>query len=407
MKEYIYKASNKQQQVTQGTLRASSTDEARSILSSQQLEVLSIKEHKSKGKGLSLGFGGVPLIDKANLFRYLATMLGAGLSLPEAVEVFASDTNNARLRTILNESGMSLQQGKTLSESFKKYPKVFSSIIVALIHAGEMSGTLHESLDYLSDFLYADYKMRQKVKGAMMYPIIIIIAMIGVMFLMLFFVLPRMAPIFLQMRVSLPFYTKIILQGGLFINQYALIIIPLTVMVMVAIVIGLLQPRGKKFALRVVSLLPAIQKLLDYLDLSRFCRILSTLLASGVAINEAMEITSNALAQEKYRDYVGTFKDEMQKGNSLAQLMREQTKLFPQITVRMVAAGERTGQVEELLKESADYYDNEIDDILANFSSIIEPVLLLGIGIAVGFMVVGIIGPIYSLMGGLQGQTGL
>lgn len=402
MPNYEYTAINAQKQPVKDAIMASSKEEAKQLLSAQGLQISSIKKAKGSGSLFKLPSASIPLIEKANLCRYLSTMIGSGISLPEAVQVYAQDTKNQRLKAILTKTEQQLQQGKTLSSAFEQYPQVFSNIVVALIRSGERSGTLNESLDYLSKYLFSDYKLRQKVKGALMYPIIIVLAMAGVGLMLMFFVIPRIAPVFLQLKVDLPLHTRIILQTGILISNNMIIVVPAMILGVISLVIILLRPTGRKIMLRVVSLIPAIKTLLSYLDLSRFCRTLSTLLSSGVPISEAMDIVTTTLSQTKYQKAVTTFSDELQKGTGLAQLMRNYPNLFPLMTVRMIAAGEHSGSIEDMLAESADYYENEVEDILNNFANIIEPILLLLVGIGVGFMVIAVVGPIYSLVGGIQ-----
>ena len=404
MPTFEYRATTPQGLILQDTLNGTDSGSVKQELQGQGLKIVWVKKVKADKK--KKWNNNVPLIEKANLCKYLSTMLSAGLSLPESVDVFAHDTTNAKLKEILSSTYTLLQQGKNLSSAFEQYPKIFDPIIIALIKAGEMSGTLNTSLEYLADFLYDEYKLRQKVKSALMYPIIILVAMLGVGMLLIFFVLPRMAPVFLSLKVSLPFYTRIVLQIGLFFSDNIIIILPLMLASLVGLVIFMGTSVGKKATLRIVKLIPAVRRLLNYLDLARFCRILSTLLSSGVPINQAMQIVTTSLNQTEYQKAVAPFHLELQKGVSLADLMRTYPKLFPQITVRLVAAGERTGSIEKMLKDSANYYDNEVEDILNNFANIIEPILLLMVGVAVGIMVVAIIGPIYSLVGGLEQQGG-
>lgn len=400
MANFEYRVTTSQGQVIQDTINATDSNSAKQELQSQGFKIIWLKKNKTNKKKSS--GKSVPIIEKANLCRYLATMLSAGLSLPESVDVFAHDTSNAKLKEILSDTYTQLQQGKNLSSALEQYPKVFDPIIVALIKAGELSGTLNDSLTYLADFLYDEYKLRQKVKSALMYPIIILLAMLGVGMLLLFFVIPRMAPVFLSLKVNLPFYTRIIMQTGLFVSDNIILIIPVLLAAFIGLGIFMTTPLGKKITLAMVKVIPAIRRLLNYLDLARFCRILSTLLSSGVPINQAMQIVTTSLNQTAYQKAVAPFHLELQKGVSLADLMRSYPKLFPQITVRMVAAGEKTGSIETMLQDSAEYYDNEIEDTLNNFANIIEPILLLLVGVAVGLMVVAVIGPIYSLVGGLQ-----
>lgn len=401
MPEYIYKAIAPNKQVIEGSMNASTPREVEQQLASQNYHVINVRSLDASS-GSKIFRSKIPLIEKANLCRYLATMIGAGLSLPEAVAVFAQDTSNPNLKAILSHAETQLQQGKPLSATFAMYPKVFDHIIIALVRAGETSGTLNQSLNYLADYLFSEYKLHQKVKGALMYPIIILIAMSAVMSILIFFVLPKMAPIFLNMRVPLPIYTTVMLKSGLFLSENAFVVLPIVLITLIALGFSLRTPLGKKVGAKLISLIPAMKRLIHYLDIARFCRTLSTLLASGVPITQAITIVASSLSLQSYRMAAEKLAQDIQKGTTMAQSLREYPDLFPQMTVRMIAAGEKTGSIESMLAESADFYEQEIDDILTNFANIIEPILLLAVGIAVGVMVIAIIGPIYSLVGGIQ-----
>jgi type II secretory pathway component PulF len=400
MPTFSYKARTSSGQTIKDTISAVSLTEAQARITSQGLTILWVREPEKK-KRFQIG-GSIPTIEKANLCRYLATMVKAGLSLPEAIEVFAKDTKNSKLKQILYDCQVRIQQGSTLSETLAQYPKVFNNIIIALIKAGEVSGTLNKSLEYLSDYLYAQYHLKQKVKGALMYPFIITAAMLGVGMILIFFVIPRMAPVFLQIQVKLPLMTRVLLETGVFISDNSIIILPGLALMVVALGLFLTRPTGRKIALMIIRIIPAVRQLLNYLDLARFCRTLSTLLNSGVPITQALQSVTTALSQDKFRHGAAKLYEEVQQGTNLSDSLRNRPNLFPAMTVRMIATGEKTGTVEEMLAQTADYYEREVDNLLHNFSSIIEPVLLLMIGVAVAIMVIAVVAPIYSLVGGIQ-----
>ena len=402
---YQYTAIDSQKQAVSDSLMAADINEAKQLLTTQGLKIKSIKQTKSTNSFDLLIRKGTPVLEKATLFRYLATMVNAGLSLPESIEVYAQDTQFPRLKKILYHTQQLLQQGKNLSEAFSHYPDNFDKTTISIIKAGEVSGTLTKSLDYLSKQLYSEYKLKQKVKGAMMYPLIIVSAMSGVGLILVFFVLPKIAPIFLQMNLTLPTFSRIILTGGLFISQHATIVLTLLASIVLTVGIGLTRPMGKHIAITIVSIIPAIRNLLDQLDLARFSRTLSTLLASGVPIADALFIVVGSLSQQKYSRLATQFQNEVQKGRPLSEIMRLHKKLFPNMIVRMTSTGEKTGSVDSMLEELANHYENEIDSTLNNFTSILEPVLLLLVGIGVGFMVLAVIAPIYSLVGGIEQST--
>lgn len=402
---FTYTATNTEKQNIKDSLIATDAEDARRLLTNQGLKINSLKEIKEKS-GINIHFGkNIPLLEKATLCRYLATMVNAGLSLPEAIEVYAQDSHYPQLKKILLESQQSLQQGKSLSESWSKYPKTFDKTTIAILQAGEVSGTLTTSLDYLAKQLYAQYQLKQKVKGAMMYPLVIVTAMGGVALILIFFVLPKIAPIFLQMNLNLPTFSRIVLSGGLFISQHSTGVLSALGILLGGLIFIFTRKWGRRFALKIISILPAIRKLLNELDLARFCRTLSTLLASGVPIADAILIVMESLSQNKYTNLSKHFQSEIQKGRSLSDIMRDQRKLFPTMITRMTSTGEKTGAVDSMLTELADHYEKEIDSTLNNFTSILEPILLLLVGIGVGLMVLAVIAPIYSLVGGIEQST--
>jgi len=405
MPAYTYQAINRDKQSVADTIIATTIEDAKRSLASQGYKVESIKPVKPKN-GLKINLHqGIPLLERATLFRYLATMVNAGLPLTDSIEVYSQDSQIPKLKDILNQTQQKLQQGKPLSHALSLYPDSFDKTTIAIIEAGEISGTLTKSLDYLSRQLYSEYKLKQKVKSAMMYPVIIVSAMSGVGMILIFFVLPKIAPIFLQMNVDLPTFSRVVLTGGLFISKNSVTVFSIIFMILAGLGIGLAQKKGRQLAIKIISLLPAIQTLLDQLDVARFCRTLSTLLSSGVSINEALFIVVGSLSQVKFNKLAPLFKEEVQKGKPLSDVMRAQKKIFPNMVTRMVATGERTGTVDSMLSELADHYEQEIDTTLNNFTSVLEPVLLLLVGVGVGAMVLAVIAPIYSLIGGIESAT--
>ncbi len=405
MPVYSYKATDRDKQTVEDTIVATNIEDAKRLLGGQGYHVESITQVREKKK-LGISFRkGVPLLEKATLFRYLATMVNAGLPLPEAIEVYGQDSQIPKLRTILHDTQQQLQEGKPLSTALTKYSDSFDKTMISIIQAGELSGTLTKSLDYLARQLYSEYKLKQKVKSAMMYPIIIVSAMGGVGLILVFFVLPKIAPIFLQMDVSLPTFSRVVLEGGLFISQNSILVFSALFACLGLLIVGMTQRQGRQIALKIVSLLPAIQKLIDELDLARFCRTLSTLLSSGVSINEALYIVVSSLSQPKFNTLATIFRDEVQKGKALSDVMRVHKKIFPHMVMRMVATGERTGSVDSMLSELADHYEQEVDSTLNNFTAVLEPILLLLVGVGVGAMVLAVIAPIYSLVGGIEANT--
>lgn len=345
----------------------------------------------------------VPLIEKGNFCRYFGTMIRSGTPILEAVDILCEETQNKTLAAILRKIKEDLQKGKTLGESFRQFPKAFDDIFLTVIAAGEESGTLDRSLDYLGKQILSDYYLVQKVKGALLYPLVIIVAMLVMGFVMLGFVLPRIAKVFLSSGLPVPAVTKIIFNISLFFQQY----MPFILIGFVAFVIGLisffLRGKGKTMIRKFLPRIPLVEKIFADLDIARFSRVLGTLLQSGVPIVHGLKIASDTLTLPKFRKIGSKLETEVSKGSSLKDVLHKQgNAVFPKMVIGMIAIGEETGSLEKILFDIAEFYDQEVDASLKNFTTVLEPVLMIAVGIVVAFMVLSIITPIYSLVGSLQ-----
>lgn len=402
MATFRYKAKDKKGKIVEGVLVGSSEKEIASQLKSQSLSVL-VVEKIGKEKVSKLFQKGVTLLDKANLCRYLATMVEAGLSLVEAVEVIADETDQPKMKEILGDVRSNLHKGQSLSSAFAKHSDVFDEVFITLIEAGEKSGTLGKSFDYLGKQLYNDYELGQKVKSTLAYPAIIILTTGGLGVMMMTFVVPKIAPILLRLHENfpLPVFTVLILRTGLFISKNLLAIGGVFLFFLFVLGVILSRPKGKKLLGEMLSRIPFFGQLLLKLSLARFSRTLSTLLKSGVPIVESLQVSASTLTLAKFKPMGETFSQRISQGTSLSEVMRE-SKLFPAIMIRMVSTGEKTGQVDKLLMDLAKFYEEEVSNYLKALTSVVEPIMMLIIGVAVGAMVILIIAPIYSFVGSLS-----
>jgi type IV pilus assembly protein PilC len=398
MAVFEYKAVHRKRTI-QDSLTAANLEDAKTVLKSKGYKIVWLKEKS----GVAKGKGGkkVPVLEKANFCRYLSTMIESGLPLTEAVDVYAQDTSNKAFKSILDDVLAGLEKGQALSTGFSRHPRVFDSLFIALIRAGEASGTLAKSFEYLSKQLFADYDLRRKVKGAMMYPAVVITVMAFILMLLIFFVLPKIAPIFLQMGLELPLVTKVILKVGIWMSGHTLLAIIGGISFMVGLFIALRWDKSRVALLKLVTLVPQIRRLVDQLDMARFSRIFSTLMASGVAVNEIVSLVFSSLSQDKYRRLSGVFEEEVKKGSQISAILRRE-KVFPRIVVRMVATGEKAGTMDKMLLYLADFYEGEVENQLHDLTNLLEPVLMLVVGVGVGILVLSVIAPIYSLVGSLS-----
>lgn len=403
MDTFTYKVKDKKGKIFEDVIESTSRKEAASFLREQGYQVLTVRKTMPTQSVIDKARR-VSVVEKAIFCRYLSTMMKAGLPLAEAVEIMAKEATNRKMVRILRDLQYSLQRGQKISSVFARYPGVFDPVFLTLTRAGEESGTLEQSFDYLAKQLMSSYELSQKVKGALLYPGVIISAMLGVGILMITFVLPRISKVFLKLNITLPLPTQILLSLSTFLGDNFPFVIMSVVLVIIACIILLSISNTRKALSRAASKLPVVSRLFDQLDLARFSRTLSTLLKSGVPILESIRVSVNLLTQKKFVRLGRTFEEEIQKGNSLSDAISKGEGIFPGLMTQSLRAGEKTGSLEVVLEELAQFYEQEVEHTLKGLTSILEPVLMLVIGVAVGAMVISIIAPIYSIIGSLQPQ---
>ncbi len=341
--------------------------------------------------------GKVNLTSKMFFLDNLATMLKAGLALSPALTTLSKEVKNKYLQKVILHLKTRVENGQPLSVSMREYPDVFQEMIIATVEVGESTGLLADALANLASILKAQKKLRSKVMGALMYPSIVLIALCGVSVFLALFVFPQLITIFQDGGIKLPF----VLLAVQFIievmkNYAGFLIIGLIILVIIFILI-LKLPKPKLLMHRFLLKIPFVGNLIKELALTRFASNLNALLISGLSIVKALEIVAKTLANLHYRQTTQLISEELAKGISLADAMAKRPKLFPSLAVQLCEVGENTGELDEILKKISDYYEERVSGVLANLSTIIEPVLLILVGIAVGFIAISVIGPMYQL----------
>jgi type IV pilus assembly protein PilC len=395
---YTFKVKTQKGELLEDLIQAPSVKDAASSLTSEGYKILTIKKvEQSIGGFMS---GSISISEKANFCRFLATMLRAGLPLPEAIDIIREESKNKKLKKVLMDISFEVRKGKTISSVLSKYKKDFDPVFLTMVKAGEESGTMDKSFDYLSKQLTMTYELIQKVKGAMMYPIVIICAMLAMVVVMMVFVLPKLATVFFQLGVKLPPATKFVMDVGVFIGKYTTeVIIGMFAAALLVFMLFTVQ-KTKDVIFDFLMKLPAIKGIVVQIDIARFSRTLSTLLTSGVPIMTCLEVCANILRQPALRKQAKLFGAGVAQGKQLSEMIVTGKQVFPATVVQTIKAGEKSGSLEEVLSEMADFYEREVDYNLKKLTSLIEPILMLVIGVAVGVMVVIMITPIYSLVGG-------
>lgn len=398
---YKYKAENNKDVVFEDTIQAADKKEAVTLLRADNLKVISIKPLENKLE--QMFEGGVSISDKANLCRFMATMTRAGLPIMEILEIIREETQNKKLKQILLDTSFHIRKGQTLFSSFSKYKKDFDPVFLTMIKAGEESGTLEKTFDYLAKQLLSSYELTQKIKSSMMYPMVIIAAMMANAFIMLGFVLPKMSDVFLSLNVDLPVTTRFLLKFGKTVGENMALTFGIFFLIIFFVIMLFIVRKTRTIIFSFFVRLPVIKKVMEQLDTARFARTLSTLLKSGVPIMVALDVSVDVIKQPNLKKQALEFSRGVSKGQSLSEIMDSIKTSFPVAMTQTIKAGEKTGSLEVVLEELAAFYEMEVDYSLKRATALLEPLLMLIIGIAVGGMVVLLITPIYSIVGGMEG----
>jgi len=362
---------------------------------------LSISEKKSNLNSLDFFdkfFSGVKIFELIIFTKNLSGMLKAGLSLSRALSVLQKQTKNKAFNKILVSIDNEINSGGSLSSGMAKYPKVFSKLFISMMKAGEESGNLVGSLNEVGSNLEKSYALTKKIKGALIYPTVILSAMILIGILMFAFVVPTLAKTFNELGTELPSSTKVIIfLGNFFSNHLLLSLLSLVIIVFGGISLVKAQFMEKYIDFIVIKF-PLIGGIVQQLNTARTARTMSSLLLSGVSITKSIEITQEVVQNIYYRKVLEDAKNGIEKGLPFSYYFEENTKLYPIMMSEMIQVGEETGKLADMLHDIAVFYEDEIENKTKNLSTVIEPFLMIIIGGAVGFFAVSMITPMYTVM---------
>ncbi len=338
----------------------------------------------------------IPITEKIFFANNLRVMVKAGLSLSEAVRTLGLQTDNQRFKSVLNTVQEGIEKGQTLSENLKKYPSIFSEFFTNVIAAGEVSGNLEKSLSELSTQMQKDHALTSKIKGAMTYPAVIMIATIGIVWGVLTFVVPSIVSVFKDMTIELPITTRIVIAASELLTNYG-IVVGISLLVLVTAFFYLIKHQMRHVWHTFLIHVPIIGPIVKKINLARFSRTLSSLLQTDVPVVNSFEITSTVLNNVLYRKAAAKIAEEIKKGVAIADTLILYPQLFPPLVVQMVAVGEKSGTIDELLRELAIFYEGEVDTVTSSLSSIIEPILIIFLGAVIGGIALAIMTPMFSL----------
>jgi len=399
---FHYLAQDSQGRIKEGNVNQSNTEAVLEYLTTQKLKPLSVKPLISEGekKGLAIFKKTLNLADKVFLTKYLALMLKVGTDLFSAIDILIQDFESGPARRFLFETRSNLEQGKPFWNTFANHPEYFSSVITNLIKAGETSGNLEATLNQVSINLERDRNLQTKVKSSLVYPVILLITSFGMIIFLVTFAVPKLGEMFLSTGQALPTFTKIVLGTGMFLNRNLFIVFPLLIAIPIALFYYFTKTqKGKEKFASFMEKIPVARDLVEKMALERFASVLSSLIKAGMPIIEAIEVTAGAVGHPKYETaLLRISKKHLTQGISMGNSFKKET-IFPAVVSNLLAIGEKAGHTEEILKTLSTFYEAEIDAALKTLVSLLEPVLLMFLGVIVGGIALSLIVPVYQLVG--------
>ena len=409
MAKYIYKARDLTGKIVSDIIEAASQREAIEKLKSLRYVVVDIKEAKEKSAGSIikklLPFGKkVKSMDVTLFSRQLATLISSGVPLVQGLSILEEQIESPQFKKVIKSLRTDIESGISISEAMKKHPDVFSELYIGMVHAGEIGGILDQVLDRLASYLEASEELKSKIKGAMTYPILVTLVAVGAATIMLTVVVPRFAAMFADMGAKLPTPTLILIKVSNFIKKYILFFVAGAVAFYV--VFRKIYKSVPSVRLKVdtqLLRLPVIGDVVKKTAIAKFTRTLGTLVKSGVPILQAMETVAKTAGNKLIEKSILEAKDSVREGERIAEPLKKKLDVFPPMVVQMISVGEETGQLDTMLFKIADFYDREVSNAVEALTGMIEPLIIVFLGLVVGGMVVAMYLPMFEISSAIGG----
>ena len=403
MPVFTYKGTNRSGGSVAGEMSASSKNELQGMLRRQQITATKMSE---KGKEFNLPtFGsGVNAKELAIFTRQFSVMIDAGLPLVQCLEILATQQENKTFQKVLIGTRSAVEGGSNLSAAMKQYPKVFDPLYSNMVEAGETGGILDTILQRLSTYIEKNVKLKAAVKSALIYPIGVLTIAAGVIFLLLWKVVPIFATLFAGLGVDLPLPTKIVIGLSNFVGSiFGLLIVVGAVAIVFGLKIWYGTPQGRLAIDSIILKLPVLGILMRKIAVARFTRTLGTLISSGVPILEGLDITAKTSGNAVVEKALFAVRKALEEGKSLTEPLKE-SKVFPGMVTQMIAVGEQTGAMDAMLQKIADFYEDEVDAAVKDLLTALEPIMIVFLGVVVGGVVISMYLPLFTLIGKLSGH---
>ncbi|UTX51285.1 type II secretion system F family protein [Candidatus Saccharibacteria bacterium TM7i] len=403
MKKFIYEARDQAtNKIVKADIQAESENAAAKLLMKQGYTPLSIKEQLGDGSFLSRLTGRITTKDKVVFTRQLATLIGAGLPLSQSLHTVIGQTENKQLQSVIQEIAAAVEGGSSLTDAFSRHPKVFNEVFLALISAGELSGTLDDALRRIAAQQEKDAATMSKIRGALTYPIIVLVVIFGVIAFMLFTVVPQVEKLYDDLGKNLPLLTQIMVSAANFAGTFWWLIL---------IILGIggyfayqyfETESGEKTKDTLKLNMPIFGKMFRKLYMARLTRTGQTLLATGVSMLDTLHITAKAVNNTIVAKSIERAADKVQSGKALSVALEAEDEVIMTLVPQMIKIGEQSGKIDEMMGKTAQVYEDELDEQIRTLSTAIEPVLMVVLAVVAGGMVGAILFPIYSLVGGIN-----
>ena len=397
--KFNYQTRTKKGEIRSGQVEASSREAAASFLQKHGLYVTFLEEAISPIYARRIKFfEKISQKDLVLFSRQLAIMFKSKVPLVESLRVLSQQTDNPDFKEKIMKISEEVEGGTALSNALENFPEVFSSFYIAMVKSGEVSGKLSEVLNYLADHLEREYHLTAKTKGALLYPSLIVFVVILVLLLMIFFVIPQLAEVLTTEKEALPWITMFVINSSAFVRDWgwALFII------LVLFVAGFLKyyrtDRGQRFFDREFVKFPLLGPFFKMINVARFAENLSTLISGGLPIAQVLETVGDIISNTAYKEVIFKMRDEVRKGVPISAVLSRNPDLFPPVFIQMVLVGEKTGTLDSTLMNIVDFYQKEIDRMIDNALSILEPVLILVLGLVVAGLMLSILMPLYKMI---------
>jgi len=401
--KYSYKARTKEGKIETGTIEAYSKEAAALLLQKYNVFVTSLEEEQEK-ESLFKKVGLVKKVPKKDLtifFRQLSVMLQSRVPVVQSLVSLASQNRNPYFRDVITKISNLVQEGLPLSEALNYYPNIFNNLYISLLRSGEASGNIAGSLQYISQNLERENDVAFQLRQAMIYPLFVVCILLSVLTIIVVEVMPRITELIKESNANPPFFTILILNFYSFLQQYWMFLILGIIFVIMMILFYFTTKEGRKsydsFSLKI----PFLGEILKKIFIARFCTNIATLITSGVSINKALEITQDTMNNSLYKEIIYQIKKEVSQGEKISSVLSKYQSYFPSFVVQMIKVGEDTGKLDKTLLEVVNFYNKETREMIDLFAKLLEPIMIIFLGIVVASLAISVLSPLYGALGSL------